>query len=257
MVKLIQSKDLNPPKVDFPILFYATLLFFFGINHILSFLRPVSNLYIIYYELNWAEFQFLECFDIINIIFGILIILLAGCLFFYKEFNRSLVILGSIAFFLYNIINPSHFLIFGSLLSIIIGNPPAWMSVIPDNLLGIYLFSWGIISISNILLQLIGLYIALRIVMKLNPKRALIQFLFFYCWVLGVSGIILCLQSIVVLSLTASWSSITIFTYILLLGTWILMSIVGIFGVLFTQNWLKNQIERHHILCYDATFCKL
>jgi len=201
------------------------------------------NFYTIYFDLNWAEFQILELFDIINLIFGIILIIFGFYLFMQNKINKSLLYFGGILFFLFNIINPSHFLMFLSLISLMIGIPPVWMSVIPENLLIIYLSSWSILSISNITLQFIGFYVAVRIIRNSNPQKALIQFLYFYCWVIGLSGIILCIQSTIVLSLTASWASITIAPYILHFSTWILMSIIGISGIIFIKQWIKNQVQ--------------
>ena len=246
-MSIIQSNGSEPPEYDITLLYCAALFLFFGFNYIMNFLRPITNLYIIYFDLDWAEFQFLEIFDVLNLIFGICLCALGALLIGIKTFNKPLLILGGSLLLFYSIINPSHFLIFGSLILIITGTPPIWLSVIPENLLGIYLSSWSILSLSNILLQLVGIYIAIRIILNSNPQRAIIQYIFFFCWVTGISGIILCLQSILILSLTASWSSLMILTYILRVGTWISMIILGITGLVFVRNWLKDQIQSHHL----------
>jgi len=246
-VKIIQSQIFKDNLSITPITFFSFIFIFFGMNQALNFLRPIFNLYTIYFEINWAEFQILELFDIINFTFAILIILLGFSLLFYKEFTRSLQIFAGILFLIYNLLDPSHFLMFWSLLMIIMGIPPVWMSVIPNNLVGIYLSSWSILSISHLFLQIFGIYIAIRIILNSKPQKAIIEYLFYFCWVIGLSGIILFLQSTIILSITDSWVSISIVFYIFNFGTWISMCFIGISGLIFIINWRKSQIKLQYI----------
>ena len=230
-----------------PLIYYATLSIIYGISLLISFFRPIYNLYIMYFEIHWAEFQFLELFDILNMLFGALLLLFGFCLMYYKNIKRFLLIFGGGLLLFFNLLNPSHFLIFGTLVSTLIGNPPIWMQVIPANLLVIYLAAWTLLSISNILLQCFGIYIAFRIILNANPRKALIQFLFLYLWVLGFSGIILLLQSLLILSISGSWSSLAIMPYFLSLATWIGMIVCGIAGMLFLRFWQRANFQRSHI----------
>jgi len=74
-----------------------------------------------------------------------------------------------------------------------------------------------------------------------NPKKGFITCLFYYCWVLALSGVILPLQSIIVQTITGSWGSIALAPYILNLITWLFMVIAGISGLFFVGFWKKNQ----------------
>jgi hypothetical protein len=168
-------------------------------------------------------------------------------LFYYQKFTRALLYFGGMVFFLYNLIDPSHFLMLGSLVSTSLGNPPVWITAIPGNLLGIYLSFWSVLSISHILLQFIGFYMAIRITFNSQPQQALIQFLFFYCWVIALSGLVLCLQSILITSLTASWTSLSIPSYILHFTSWISMCLVGITGLFFIIQCRKNQPPNRYV----------
>ena len=245
---MIQSQNSSNSFSDSPLIYYATFFLFFGIIYVINFIRPIFNLYTIYFDLNWAKFQILELFDVINIIFGGFLILFGFFLFIYKKFSRSLLIFGGILFFLFNLLDPSHFLMFWELISIIIGAPPVWMQVIPKNLLVVYISSWSLLSISNLILQCIGFYVAIRIIFNSNPQKQITRFLFFYCWVISLSGIILCLQSALILGITASWSSITIVPFILHFSIWIFMGLVGISGIYMIRNLLKHQVNTHNII---------
>ncbi|MHA1277927.1 MAG: hypothetical protein ACTSQI_10805 [Candidatus Helarchaeota archaeon] len=132
------------------------------------------------------------------------------------------------------------------------GNLPTWLSVIPPNLIGIYVFSWSILSFSNVFLQIFGFYIAARIITNSQPKRGLIQYIFFYCWVSFISGIVLIFQSIFLLSLSASWTSLSVANTFVRFGTWATIGITGITGMLFIWYWLKNQLSLSHI-----KFCQI
>jgi len=246
-VTIIQSPDSVESFQSSPITYYAALIIIYGIILLLNFFRPIYNFYIMYFEINWAEFQFLEIFDILNMLFGALVFLFGFCLIYYKSIKRFLLIFGGGLLLLYNLLNPSHFLIFSTLISVLVGTPPIWMQVIPENLLGIYLSAWTLLSISNIALQCFGIYIATRIILNANVRKSLIQFLFLYLWVLGISGIILLLQSFLIFSLSASWSSLAVMPYILRLVTWIGMIVCGIAGMLFIRFWQQEPIKSSYV----------
>lgn len=224
--------------------YFAVIIIFFGINHLMNFLRPISNIYQIYFALDIAEFQFLEFFDILNLIFGSTLIILGFALIYFKYFNRNLLIFSGIVFFLYQFIDPSHILILGSLISVLSGNPPVWMSLIPENTLGVYLSSWSILSVSNLLLEITGIILALLIIINSKPLRAIVHYFFFYCWVSLISGIVLWVQSFVILSLTASWASMNVISYLFRLATWIFMCLFGISGMLYFRYLSKNTINK-------------
>lgn len=230
-----------------PIIYYAVLIIIFGINLLLNYLRPIYNIFVMYSEIHWAEFQFLEIFDILNMVFGALLILFGFCLLTLRENKRFLLIFGGALLLLFNLLNPSHFFIFGTLISVLLGNPPIWMQVIPENLLGIYLSVWTLLSISNIILQCFGIFIAIRIILNKNIRRSLIQFLLLYCWVLSISGIVLLLQSFLIFSISGTWSSLTIMPYFLSLTTWIGMFICGIMGILFIRFWHQESFRSFHV----------
>ncbi|MHA1652163.1 MAG: hypothetical protein ACTSYB_18430 [Candidatus Helarchaeota archaeon] len=223
--------------------YFAAVLILFGLNTMLNFLRPLTNLYIMYIEINWAEFQFLEVFDILNMLFGVLLIFFGFLIILSKKFSSYLLIYGGFLFFLFNLLDPSHFFTFSILILILMGTPPVWIQVIPDNLLGLYLAPWSILSISHILLTLIGMYIAIRILTNNTPQRALFQYIFFYCIVSGITGFTLLLQSLILTTITTTWSSVNIGSYTIRLGTWIFMSCFGITGTIFVKRWLKNQLK--------------
>lgn len=246
-MNIIQAADSDETTQISPILYCAVLLIIYGINLLLSFFRPVFNLFIIYFEIDWSEFQFLESFDILNMVFGGLLIVFAFCLLSYKKLKRVLPIFGGGLLIFFCLLNPSHLLIFISIISVLLGTPPIWMQVIPENLLMVYLSSWTLVSISNIVLQCFGIFIAIRIMLKANPHKSLIQFLFFYCWVLTISGITLFLQSSFILSLTGTWSSLAVTPYIFALVTWITMIISGISGILFIRFWSQEPAPLSHV----------
>ena len=200
-----------------------------------------------YFEIDWAEFQFLEYFDILNMVFAGLLILFGFCLIYYRKIKRVLLVFGGGLLLLYSLLNPSHFLIFGSIISVLLGAPPVWMQVIPENLLMIYVSAWTLVSVSNIILQCFGIFIAFRIILDANPRKSLIQFLFFYCWVLSISGIILLLQSSLILSLTGTWSSLAVTPHILASVTWIAMIVSGISGLLFIRFWRQEPSPISHV----------
>ncbi|MDD1778434.1 MAG: hypothetical protein LUQ65_09735 [Candidatus Helarchaeota archaeon] len=243
----IQSTESAEITQTSPIIYCVILLLIYGINLLLSFFRPILNLFVMYLEIDWAEFQFLEYFDIFNMVFGGLLIVFAFCLISYKNLKRVVSIFGGGLLLLYSLLNPSHLLIFISIISVLLGAPPIWMQVIPENLLVVYLSSWTLVSISNIVLQGFGIFIAFRIMLKADPRKSLIQFLFFYCWVLSISGITLLLQSLLILSLTGTWSSLAVAPYIFALATWITMIISGISGILFIRFWPHEPAPLSHV----------
>ena len=235
-MEIIHNQDTDIVEIN-PILGYCTALFiFFGLNIIFNYLRPIVNLYTMYFSISWAEFQILEIFNILNMILGILLAILGMLLLNYKEFTRKVLLVSGIVFLLYILSDPSHFLMVGNLLATFLGTPPLWMQAIPGDILTVYLSAWSLISISNVLLQVIGFYIAIRISMNVKPKKSLTQYLFFYCWVMAVSGLVLCLQAVIVPSLAASWSSIAVGPFILHFVTWISMIALGISGLLYLTN---------------------
>ncbi|HUX99079.1 MAG TPA: hypothetical protein VMV49_05960 [Candidatus Deferrimicrobium sp.] len=243
-MKIIQAINSEPASLNNPIGYYAILFIIFGLNSLFNIIRPIYNLYTIYFEITWAEFPFLELFDILTLIFSILLVILGFSLFYYQKFTKMLLIIGGITLFLFNLLNPIHFLMLGNLFSAFIGNPPVWMQVIPGDLLIIYLCSWSILSISNVILQIFGFYTAIRICLNSKPPTRIIYYLFFYCWMLGLSGIILLFQSITSLSLTNGWTSLAFSPYILYLTTWICMILTGITGIWFLWNWGRNKDPR-------------
>jgi len=200
-----------------------------------------------YSEIHWAEFQFLDIFDILNMLFGALLILFGFCLIYYKKLKRFLLVFGGALLLLFNLLNPSNFFIFSTLFSALIGTSSLWMQVIPENLLGIYLSSWTVLSVSNMILQCFGIFIAIRVIFNKNIRKALIQFIIFYCWVLGISGIVLLFQSLLIFSISGIWSSLAVLPYLLSLTTWIGMIICGIFGLLFIQFWKQASFQRSDI----------
>ena len=246
-MKIIQSHDSGEPLQISPIAYYITLILIYGITLLLNFFRPIYNLYVMYFEIDWAEFQFLEYFDILNMVFAGLLILFGFCLIYYRKIKRVLLVFGGGLLLLYSLLNPSHFLIFGSIISLLLGTPPVWMQVIPENLLMIYVSAWTLVSVSNIILQCFGIFIAFRIILDANPRKSLIQFLFFYCWVLSISGIILLLQSSLILSLTGTWSSLAVTPHIFASVTWIAMIVSGISGMLFIRFWRQEPSPISHV----------
>lgn len=260
-MKTIQTQKSDDPLADSPLILYAVLFIIFGAILAFNFIRPIFNLYTIYFEINWAEFHFLELFDILNFIFGILLVLLGFVLLTTTKFNRGLLIFAGILFLLFNILDPTHFLMFGSLISLIIGTPPVWMQVINPNLFVTYISTWSLLSISNLILQLVGLYIAIRIILNSNPKKGLITYLFYYCWVLALSGVIFPLQSIIAQTIMGSWGSIAIAPYVLNLITWLFMFLAGISGLIFITYWRKNhptgrmlKFGQITLICYSVMF---
>jgi len=246
-VNIIQSADSDETTQISPIIYCVILVLIYGINLLLSYFRPVYNLYIMYFEIDWAEFQFLDYFDILSMVFGGLLIVFAFCLLSYKKFKRIFLVFGGGMLLLYSLLNPSHFLIFTSIISVLLGTPPIWMHVIPENLLVVYLSSWTLVSISNIVLQCFGIFIAFRIMLNANPRKSLIQFLFFYCWVLSLSGIVLLVESFLILSLTGIWSSLAVTPYIFTLATTIAMIVSGISGILFIRFWPQGSTPVSHV----------
>jgi hypothetical protein len=234
------------PPFPTPIFGYViALMIFYGINFMLNFMRPITNLYIIYFDLDLGAVPVLEIFDILNFIFGILVLIFGFLMFYYRTITRSLLIFGGIVFILFNLLNPSHFIIFGGLISMTFGNVPAWLSVIPPNLLGIYLASWTVLSLSQVLLQLVGFYVAIRFLTNSKPKKALLLYLLFYCWVSIITGIILVVQATLVQSISASWGALSLFNHVFRYATWITMLITGLTGIIFIWFWLKGQIRQH------------
>jgi hypothetical protein len=246
-VSIIQTADSGEPPQVHPIIYCVVLLFIYGFSLLLNFFRPIYNLYIMYFEINWAEFQFLDYFDILNMVFGGLLIIFGFCLFYYNKVNRVIRVFGCGLLILYSLLNPSYLLIFINVISFLLGTPPLWMQVIPENLLTIYLSSWTLVSLSNIILQGFGIYIAFRIMLNTNPRKSLIQFLLLYCWVLGISGIICLTQSVLIPSLTGTWASLAVTPFIFALVTWIAMSISGISGILFIRFWSQELAPRSHV----------
>lgn len=242
-MNLIQSQEKGNALQNSSLVYFSIFFILIGIIYIFNFIRPIFNLYTISFEINWAEFQILEIFDILSICFGALLIILGFSLFIYQKFNKFLLIFGGILFFIFNLLDPSHLLMVANLFSSILGAPPSWMQVIPQNLFVIYIASWSLLSISNVILQFVGFYVAIRIIINSNPQKSIIQYLYFYCWVIGLSGIILCLQSVLVLSLTMSWSSITVAPYLINVMIWSFMMIAGIAGLVFVRDWMKNQLS--------------
>lgn len=246
-MSIIQTTDSGEPTQISPIIYYVVLLFIYGISLILNFFRPVYNLYILYFEIKWAEFQFLDYVDILNMVFGGLLLILGVCLLYYGRMKRFLLVFGGGLLILYNLLNPSHLLIFITVISFLLGTPPVWMQVIPENLLAIYLSSWTLVSLSNIILQCFGIFFAFRIIRNADPRKSFIQFLFFYCWVLSISGIIYLIQSFLILSLTGTWASFAVTSFIFTLVTWIAMSVSGISGILFIRFWIKEPAPVSHV----------
>ncbi len=242
-MKDIQSQTPNNPLTDSPEIFYGIFFILLGAISVLSFLRPVMNLYTIYFEITWAEFQILEIFDIINLVFGIFLLLLGFLLLYFQKFNRRLMLYGGILLLIFNLLDPSHFLMFWCLLSLIIGAPPVWMQVINENLFITYVSIWSLLSISNLILQAAGIYIAIRIILNSNPKKGLTTYVFFYCWVLALSGILLSLQSLIIQTITGSWTTIAVAPYIFNFITWVFMVIAGVSGLFFIASWRKNRSQ--------------
>ncbi len=236
------------PPFPHPIFGYIiALMIFYGINFMLNFMRPITNLYIIYFDLDLGVVPILELFDILNFIFGILVLIFGFLMFYYRTITRFLLTFGGIVFILFNLLNPAHLIIFGGLISMSFGNIPAWLSVIPPNLLSIYLSSWSVLSLSQVLLQLVGFYVAIRFLTSSKPKKALLLYLLFYCWVSTITGIILIVQATLVQSVSASWGALSLFNHVFRYATWITMLITGLTGVIFTWFWLKGKISQYLI----------
>jgi hypothetical protein len=219
------------------------MLLLLGAIYAFNYLRPIINLYAIYFDLNITGLPALEFFDILNLVFGISLCVFALLLFHYKAFNNLLRTFGGSLFILFNLLNPAHFVIFWGLLSFLLGQAPVWMTLIPEPIFTTYFTTWSLLSISNVLLQAFGIYIAIRILLNKSPQKSLFQYLVFYCWVAVLTSVVLNLQSILTLNYTAGWSALALAPYIIQVITWVAMGVLGIFGLLFLSRWNRNLLD--------------
>jgi len=227
-----------------PFGYYSGIFIVLGIIYIFNFLRPIINIYAIYVDLNWAEFQILELFDILNFLFGFLLILLGLLFIYYEKSNKTITWFGGIVFLLFNFLNPSHFLIFWGVVSILFGNPPVWINVIPPPLFTSYLTMWSILSTSYLLLQSIGIILAIQIILNKNPLKGIFQYLLYYCWVIGLTGVLQIFHSIFILGMSGSWTAISITSYIFQIISWVSLIVLGYAGLHFISRWNQHNFDK-------------